>query len=88
MLYKKIYAIQPYEVGQKERKSTAMIIPSGIVKEFNIDKNTVLILRPHQNGTLTIETIRGSEQFDQKSMIPVEKSIAASNQQASTSINH
>ena len=88
MLYKKVYAVQPYQVGQKERKSTAVIIPAGIVKEFNIDKNTILILKPYQNGKLTIETIKGSEQFDQKSMMPVEKSIAASNQQEPTSINH
>ena len=86
MLDKEIYVIRPYKVGQKERPSTAMIIPSGIVKEFHIDKNTVLILRPHQNGTLTIETIRGSEQFYQKSMIPVEKSFQASGQQVSGEI--
>jgi hypothetical protein len=81
MLNKEIFVIQPYKVGQKERPSTAMIIPAGIVKEFHIDKNTILILRPHQNGTLTIETIRGSEQFDQKNIIPVEKSFQASGQQ-------
>jgi hypothetical protein len=86
MLSKTIYAIQPYQVGQKERQSIAMIIPSGIVKEFHIDKNTVLILRPHQNGTLTIETIRGTEQFDQKSKIPVDKSFQASGQQVSGEI--
>ncbi|HET9807172.1 MAG TPA: hypothetical protein VFP49_09710 [Nitrososphaeraceae archaeon] len=89
MSYKKIYAIQPYRIGQKERQSTAIIIPASIVKEFHIDKNTILILRPYRNGKLTIETIRGEiEQFDQKDMIPVEKSIAASTQQVSTSINH
>jgi antitoxin component of MazEF toxin-antitoxin module len=88
MSYKKIYAIQPYEVGQKGRTSKAMIIPAGIVKELHIDKNTILILRSYQNGILTIETIKGSEQLDQKSLIPVEKSIAASTQQESTSIKH
>jgi hypothetical protein len=81
MLNKTIYAIQPYQVGQKERRSIAMVIPAGIVKEFHIDKNSILILRPYQDGKLTIETIRGSELFDQKDMIPVDKSFQASDQQ-------
>src|SRR5215204_5291701 len=87
MLNKKIYAIQPYQVGQKERQSIAMVIPAGIVKEFHIDKNTILILRPYQNGKLTIDTIRESEKFDQKDMIPVDKSFQASDQQVSGEIH-
>ena len=63
---REIYAIHPFDFGKKERASKAMIIPAGIVKEFHIDKNTILILRPYQNGKLNIEMIRGSEQFDQK----------------------
>jgi hypothetical protein len=87
MSYKKIYAIQPYRIGQKERQSTAIIIPAGIVKEFHIDKDTILILRPYQNGILTIKTIRESEQFSQKVMIPVEKSFQAASQQVSGEIH-
>jgi hypothetical protein len=83
---REIYAIHPFDFGKKERASKAMIIPAGIVKEFHIDKNTVLILRPHQNGTFTIETIKGSERFDQKNMIPVDKSFQASGQQVSAEI--
>jgi len=81
MLYKTIYAIQPYHVGQKGRTSTAMIIPSPIVKEFNINKNTILILRTYQNGKLMIETMRGREQLEKKDMLPVDKGFQASGQQ-------
>ena len=61
-----------------------MIIPAGIVKEFNIDKNTILILRPYQNGKLTIETITNKEEIDQKEKIPPDKSFKAYGQQIPT----
>lgn len=87
MSYKKIYAIQAYDVGQKGRTSKAMIIPAGIVKEFHIDKDTILILRPYQNRKLTIETIKGNEHFDQEETIPVDKGFQASGQQISGEIH-
>lgn len=86
MSIKNVYVIQPYHVGQKDRKSTAVIIPADIVKEFNINKNTILILRRDKNRTITIETITESEKIDQKDMISVDKSFQASGQQVSGEI--
>ena len=83
---REIYAIHPFDVGKKGRTSKAMIIPAGIVKEFHIDKDTILILRPYQNKKLTIETIKGSERLNQENMVPVDKSFQASGQQVSGEI--
>lgn len=39
-----IYTIQPYEVGSKKYKSLALIIPSNVKKECNIDKSSIFKL--------------------------------------------
>lgn len=45
MLNKSIYAIQPYEVGHKDRKSLAIIIPARIAKEYNINSSTIFTIQ-------------------------------------------
>ncbi|MFL6457937.1 MAG: hypothetical protein ACJ71G_13355 [Nitrososphaeraceae archaeon] len=42
---KSLYALQPYQVGSKDRKSLALIIPAEITKQYNIDKSTVFTLQ-------------------------------------------
>jgi antitoxin component of MazEF toxin-antitoxin module len=42
---KSLYALQPYKVGSKERKSLAIIIPSKVVKQCNVDASTVFTLQ-------------------------------------------
>jgi antitoxin component of MazEF toxin-antitoxin module len=39
------YALQPYQVGSKDRKSLAVIIPVEVTKHYNIDKSTVFTLQ-------------------------------------------
>jgi len=48
----KIHVAQPYQVGSKGGKSLAVIIPSKLAKQFNINCSTVFILRPSTNGIL------------------------------------
>lgn len=38
------YALQPYQVGSRDRKSLAVIIPAKVAKQYNIDKSTVFTL--------------------------------------------
>jgi hypothetical protein len=48
MIRKDVYVVQPYEVGTKERKSLAIIIPAEIAREYKIDPSAVLILKINQ----------------------------------------
>ena len=42
---KAIYALQPYQVGSKDRKSLALIIPAKVAKRYNVDVSTVFTLQ-------------------------------------------
>jgi hypothetical protein len=45
MLTRNSYAIQPYQAGGKNKKSLALIIPSGVVHECQIDTSTIFLLK-------------------------------------------
>lgn len=45
MLSKYIYAVQPYQVGSRERKSLALIIPARITKECSINPSTIFSIQ-------------------------------------------
>lgn len=46
---KEIYAIQPYEVGSKKYQCMALVIPSEVKKECNIDKSSIFNLKVDKN---------------------------------------
>ena len=46
---KEIFATQPYDVGSRETKSTAAIIPKKIVNLFGIDKNTIFLIKANKD---------------------------------------
>jgi hypothetical protein len=48
MIRRNAYVVQPYEVGTKDRKSLAIIIPAEVVREYKIDPSAVLILKINQ----------------------------------------
>ncbi len=35
-----IYLLQPFHVGSKNAKSTALVVPCAVVKDYNIDTST------------------------------------------------
>lgn len=45
LIMKDIYSIQPYEVGTKHHKSLAIIIPSQVSKECNINTSSIFYLQ-------------------------------------------
>ena len=45
LIMKEIYAIQPYEVGTREHKCLAIIIPSKVKKKCNIDTSSIFNLK-------------------------------------------
>lgn len=44
LIVKDIYSIQPYEVGTKNHKSLAIIIPSQVKKQCNINTSSIFYL--------------------------------------------
>jgi hypothetical protein len=47
---RRVYPIQPYELGSKNYKSLALVIPAAVVKEYEIDRSTVFALMPDMNA--------------------------------------
>jgi hypothetical protein len=78
-----VYAIQPYQVGSKQSKSLALVIPSKVAKEYHIDISTVFALRADGNtNKITLEAVKGID--EQKNVIPAEESFQASSQHVSS----
>ncbi|MFI5405335.1 MAG: hypothetical protein ACHQ1D_02350 [Nitrososphaerales archaeon] len=60
---KNIYALQPYQVGSKNAKSLAIVIPAKVVKKFHIDTSTIFTLEGDDNTKkVTLQTICGLSQ--------------------------
>jgi hypothetical protein len=75
----KVYAVQPYEVGPKnrDRKSLALVIPSKIVEECNVNTSTIFTIQlGHQKKSITLHMVDTSNQ-NQKEIIPVAASFEA-----------
>lgn len=45
MVEKNVYLIQPYHVGNKDRKSLAMILPAHLTKQLGLSPSTIIIAR-------------------------------------------
>jgi antitoxin component of MazEF toxin-antitoxin module len=54
---KNIYVVQPYQVGNKDRKSLAIIIPAQIAKEYNFDTSTIFALKVDNMRRLTLQNV-------------------------------
>lgn len=57
MFRKNIYVVQPYQVGNKDRKSLAIIIPSQIAKEYRFDASTIFALRVDDLKRITLQSV-------------------------------
>jgi antitoxin component of MazEF toxin-antitoxin module len=57
-----LYALQPYHVGSKDRKSLALIIPAKVAKRYNVDTSTVFTLRVDEDRKrIMLQTLRNNE---------------------------
>ena len=54
---KNIYVVQPYQVGNKDRKSLAIIIPAQIAKEYSFDTSTIFALKVDNMRRLTLQNV-------------------------------
>jgi hypothetical protein len=58
-ILKKSYVMQPYQVGGKDYKSLALIIPSKVVQAFEIDISTIFqMIVDDQHKTLNLQMIK------------------------------
>lgn len=84
MIQRNQYVIQPYKVGQKDRKSLVIGIPAALAKEFNIDRNTIFILKPEKTNRLILDKISYDENKETNDKeISIDKSLKPSSQQIS-----
>jgi deoxyribodipyrimidine photolyase len=80
---------KPYNVGSKKGKSTALVIPHRVVKEYKIDTSTVFLLQTNNQKTMiTLKAIPyAKEKQEQNVTMPANESSPTSTQQASLEIH-
>jgi len=82
MITRNVYVIQPYEVGTKERKSLAIIIPAQVAREYEVSKSTILALRINEKGrNFTLQKVNMT---DENMMTPATESSSTCNTHASS----
>ena len=56
---KSVYALQPYQVGSKNGKSLAIVIPAKVTKKYNIDTSTIFALKADEiTSIVTLQTVQ------------------------------
>ncbi|MGD9533436.1 MAG: hypothetical protein AB7V56_06675 [Candidatus Nitrosocosmicus sp.] len=65
------YLLQPYEVGAKNAKSLALVIPSAIVKRYQINTSTGFVLK-YDESKIVLQFVKMN-----KKTIPDETSFEA-----------
>jgi hypothetical protein len=48
MLSKRTYVVQPYQVGSKDKKSLALIIPAKVTRECGINTSTIFAVQVNE----------------------------------------
>jgi hypothetical protein len=82
---KNVYVVQPYEVGTKERKSLAIIIPAKITRAHHINTSTIFALGVDEKTTrITLREVYTKDEDEEKKMAPAYESFQASSKQVST----
>jgi hypothetical protein len=87
MTKKRIYALQPYQVGNKNAKSLAIVIPCDVAKENNVNTSTIFtLLVDSKTKKVILQTIdKISEPHQCDCAIPAGESLEGSSQQVSSS---
>lgn len=70
---KSLYALQPYHVGSRDRKSLAVIIPAKVVKQCHVDPSTIFTLKVDDDKQLMILQIMSTKQSQSSSTMEVSK---------------
>ena len=80
MLSKSTYAVQPYQVGGKDRKSLVIVIPARLAKKYDINTSTIFAIQSDDTrNRIVLEMV---DLTSQKILIPTQESSKALDQQA------
>jgi hypothetical protein len=80
MLSKSTYAVQPYQVGGKDRKSLVIVIPARLAKKYDINTSTIFAIQSDDTrNRIVLEMV---DLTSQKILIPTQESSKAADQQA------
>ena len=83
MILRNQYAIQPYLVGPKDRKSLVIGIPAAFAKAHSINQETIFILEAEKTNKLILMKIQDNKPPEaEKNLIPVDRVLKDSSQQA------
>lgn len=83
-MLKSQYAVQPYRVGSKNKRSLVFVIPAKIAKECNIDTSTIFAIQVgDQRKSITLYMVDASRQ---KELGPVAASFEANSNQVSEEV--
>jgi hypothetical protein len=67
---KNLYAVQPYKVGPKHKKSLAVIIPSKLAKEYGVDTSTIFATYVDKNdNTISLRMIKTVHKDAEESLV-------------------
>lgn len=82
-MLKSVYWKQSYEVGSSRGKSRAIILPSELVRHFEINQNTLVEIRPSDKGKNKILMMRIiNSKNDLDVTMSADKSFATPGEQA------
>lgn len=75
---KSVYALQPYQVGSKNGKSLAIVIPAQIAKKYDIDTSTIFTLRgDDRTRTVTLTTVPKLSRIKKNIEIPTKGLVSS-----------
>jgi hypothetical protein len=81
-----MYVVQPYEVGTKERKSLAIIIPAKVARECSVNTSTAFFIHiDRTNNRITLEAVNLTKNVDKENkLIPVDEGFQTPSQPVSS----
>jgi hypothetical protein len=85
MLSKTVYAVQPYRVGNKNRNSLVVVIPSNVTKECKINTSTIFAIHVNSNRrSITLKILNSSTERKNEINVPGDEAVQVSTPGTST----
>ena len=83
MLSKTVYAVQPYQVGNKNKKSLVVVIPAKVTKECKINPSTIFAIHvDSQKRSITLNMLNYANELKDEVNVPGEETFQVSRHQA------
>ena len=84
MLSKTVYAVQPYQVGNRKRKSLVVVIPANVTKECKINTSTIFAIHvDSEKRNITLNMLNNTNEEKSEMSGPGEEAVQVSHHTAS-----